>query len=67
MNHFFGRQPLTTQDRVRSQASPRGICGGQIGTGTGISPSTSVFLRHFHPYTFVQLTPMLYILDIGSR
>ena len=37
------RRPLTAKDRVRSQASPCGICGGQSDTSTGFSPSTSVF------------------------
>ena len=34
--------------RVRSRVSLCGICGGQIGTWKGLSPSTSVFPCQFH-------------------
>jgi hypothetical protein len=44
MAQAVSRRPLTAEARVR----PCGICGGQSGTGTGISPSTSVFPCQFH-------------------
>jgi hypothetical protein len=41
--HRFKAMPrLTAKTRVRSQASPCGICDGQSGTGTCCSPSTYV-------------------------
>jgi hypothetical protein len=44
MAQAVSRRPLTAEARV----SPCGICGGQNGTGTGFSPSTSVFPCQFH-------------------
>ena len=48
MAQAVSRRPSIAEARVRSRVSPRGICGGQSGTGTGFSPSTSVFPRQFH-------------------
>jgi hypothetical protein len=41
-------RPLTMEAQVRAQVNPCGICGGQSGTGTGISLSSSVF-----PYKYI--------------
>jgi hypothetical protein len=48
MAQAVSRRPLTAEARVRYRASPCGICGGQSGTGTGFSPSTSGFPCQFH-------------------
>jgi hypothetical protein len=37
------RWPLVSEAPFRSQASTCGICGGQSGTGTGLSQGISVF------------------------
>jgi hypothetical protein len=46
-------QPLITKALVCDWVSPCGICGGQSGTGTGFSPSSS---------TVNIIPPWLYIL-----
>jgi hypothetical protein len=50
------RQPLTTQVRIRSQASECEIYGEQSGKGTGFSLCTSVSSSQYHctsvPYSF---------------
>ena len=48
MARAVSRRPLTAEARVRSRVSPCAICGGQSGTGTGFSLSTSVFPCQFH-------------------
>jgi hypothetical protein len=35
--------PLTAEARVLARVNPRGICGGQSGTGAGFSPTSSGF------------------------
>jgi hypothetical protein len=48
MVQAVSRRPPTAEAQVRSRVSPCGICGGQSDSGTGFSPSTSVFPCQFH-------------------
>jgi hypothetical protein len=48
MAQTVSRRPPTAEARVRSRVSPYRIYGGQSGTGTGSSPSSSVFTCQFH-------------------
>jgi hypothetical protein len=43
MAKVVGRRPLTTEARVFIRVRPCWISGGQSGTGTGFSSSSSVF------------------------
>jgi hypothetical protein len=48
MAQAVSRRPSTADAQVRSRVSLCGICGGQSGTGTGFSASSSVFPCQFH-------------------
>jgi hypothetical protein len=43
MAQVVSHRHLTADARFRAQFNPCGICDGQSGTGTGFSPSSSVF------------------------
>jgi hypothetical protein len=48
MAQVVSSQPLTAEARVRARVNPCGLCGGQSGSGTGFSPSSSVFPCQCH-------------------
>jgi hypothetical protein len=48
------RWPPIVEAWVRSRVTPRGICGGQSGTGEGFSQSSSVFPCQYHSTVALQ-------------
>jgi hypothetical protein len=48
MGQAVSRRPLTVEARVRSQVSPREICGGRSGTGIGFPPEYLAFSCEYH-------------------
>jgi hypothetical protein len=54
IGQVVSRRLLTADALVRSRGNPCGICGGQSGTGTGFSPSSSVFPCQYHSTVAVQ-------------
>jgi hypothetical protein len=54
MAQVVSRWSLTAEARIRARVNPCGICGGQSGTGTGFSPSSSVAPCQYHSTVAVQ-------------
>jgi hypothetical protein len=56
MAQAVSRRLLTTEARVRSQVSPREICGWQSDTGRGFSPSSSIFPCQYQCSTLILIS-----------
>jgi hypothetical protein len=52
MAQVVSRRPFSAEDRVRARVN---LCGGQSGTGTGFSPSPSVFPCQYHSTVALQI------------
>jgi hypothetical protein len=54
MAQVVSRRPVTAEVWVHPRVNPFGICGGQSGTGTGFSPSSTVFPCQYHSTVALQ-------------
>jgi hypothetical protein len=59
MAQVVSHQILTVEAQVHARVSPCGICGGQSGTGTGFSLSSSIFPSIYH-YTITLQTHIIW-------
>jgi hypothetical protein len=55
MAQVISRRPLTAEALVRIRVNTCGICGGQSGTGTGFSQSSSIFQSIYHSTVALQI------------
>jgi hypothetical protein len=68
MAQAVSHRPLTAEVRVRFCVSPRWICGGQSGTGTGLFPSLSVSpVIIFPPWISILIAVLLAAVQRQSR
>jgi hypothetical protein len=59
MAQAVSRRPFTAEARICARVGPCVICGGQSGTGTGFSPSSSVYLCQCHSTVAVRRLVMM--------
>jgi hypothetical protein len=64
MAQVVSRRPLTAEAWVRAQVDPCEICGGQIGTGAGFSPS--FFFRCHIPPSLSELISSAGINNVSA-
>jgi hypothetical protein len=66
MTQALSHQPLTTEVKVRYQASPHGICGGWSGTGALVFPSVSFHHCSIQIFIYVPLLPEGHRQNLGT-
>ena len=70
MAQAVSRRSTNAEDQIGNQARSCEICGGQSGTVTGFSSTTSDFPCQYHstnaPYPFIHLPPTLYNVSLPA-
>jgi hypothetical protein len=67
MAQVVSRRPVTAEVRVRARFNPCGICGGQSGTGTGFSPSSSGLPCQYHSIVTLQTHIIWKVLNMLTK